>query len=92
MILSGNNLSRIPNWVVDLPNLEKLFLGDNKIKYLLDLSKSKSLKELYLNNNPLKKYPSFLINMNLMKLLVDDQDKRKTNEEENTGLFENLFE
>ncbi|KAL6605212.1 L domain-like protein [Neocallimastix sp. 'constans'] len=55
--LEHNALSEFPTQFSDLPNLQHLYLMDNKISGTIDLKNFKSLNEIFVFENPIAKIP-----------------------------------
>ena len=70
LYLSGKGLSKVPEAVTDLTELEELYLSDNYLKELpTSMNKLKNLKRLILYNNQLKELPDSICELSNLTVL-----------------------
>jgi Leucine-rich repeat (LRR) protein len=68
--IRGKNLTRIPEFVFNMPNLEVLNLSDNRIESIPEkIGKLKNLQELTMNYNALRSLPSSMGSLTKLELL-----------------------
>ena len=67
----SNKITRLPQNLAKLPNLEELHLGNNLLKHFV-LDSFKALRQLHLANNNLHTLPFSVVRMDLQGLTVSN--------------------
>lgn len=70
--LSCNNIEKIEDYQLNLPNLKYLNLGSNKIKEVPNLSHLIFLESLKLHKNPIITFPNVNKNIKILNLFLTD--------------------
>ena len=88
--LYGNNIDSIPDRIVELVNLEKLYIGRNDLKYIpASIGKLKNLKILSVQYNEIDSLPEELGNLTNLEQLLLNQNQL-TSLPESLGNLKNL--